>query len=178
MPLEIEVKCPLPKGFTQLRKKLKKLGAKFEGLDHEHNTRLEGAGGSLMKKKRALRVRDLGDKCLVTLKEKRASRHAKVREEIQFESENAKTVLALLEKLGYRPIWIYEKVRENWHLGNCHICLDKLPHLGNYAEIEGPSEKAVLAFARKLELPKEKFTTQAYPDLVKKKFGRIRNLIF
>lgn len=179
MTVEIEIKARLGSPRA-LRAKLKSLGARFAGLDKERNNRLDTKGRALEKQKNALRVRELGKGCLVTMKLFRRAKRTKQREEIEFEAQSPKTVLRMFAKLGYTPIWVYEKRRENYTLGRAHVCIDQLPRMGWFAEIEAPTEREVLATARRLGLPKKSLTTKHYPQLAKEQFHtkKVPNLAF
>ena len=76
----------------------------------------------------------------------------KSRPEIQFRVDDGTSALAFLVALGFVEAVVFEKRRETWQLGDCHIELDELPHLGTYVEIEGPSESAIAAAQRAIGL--------------------------
>ena len=48
-----------------------------------------------------------------------------------------------LKGLGLVPTLSFEKKRQHWQLDECTIVLDTLPYLGDFIEIEGPSERSV-----------------------------------
>jgi len=57
----------------------------------------------------------------------------------------------ILEHLGYTPIFLYEKYRAIWQLGESQIMLDEMP-FGKFIEIESPDSESVRALARQLGL--------------------------
>jgi len=60
----------------------------------------------------------------------------KERLEIEVEVTDLDAMRAILEKLGFETIFIYEKYRETFHLAGTEVALDELPY-GCFVEIEG-----------------------------------------
>jgi len=67
----------------------------------------------------------------------------KQRQEIEMPVTDAQQAQNLLEALGYQLFLTFEKRRRVWELAGCEICLDHVAELGEYIEIEGPSEDAI-----------------------------------
>ena len=76
----------------------------------------------------------------------------KEREEIEFEVGDHRQVQDFLRALGYELSLTFEKYRTVWQLEGCLVCLDHVAELGEYIEIEGPSEQAIDVVASKLGL--------------------------
>ena len=76
----------------------------------------------------------------------------KEREEIEFEVRDTRKVQDFLHALGYDLCLTFEKHRTVWLLDECVVCLDQVVELGDYIEIEGPSEQAIDDAASKLGL--------------------------
>jgi len=76
----------------------------------------------------------------------------KEREEIEFEVGDRSKVQKFLHALGYDLFLTFEKHRTVWLLDECLVCLDHVVELGDYLEIEGPSEQAIDDVASKLGL--------------------------
>ena len=76
----------------------------------------------------------------------------KEREEIEFEVGDRSKVKKFLHALGYDLFLTFEKHRTVWLLDECLVCLDQVVELGNYIEIEGPSEQAIDDVSSKLGL--------------------------
>lgn len=57
-------------------------------------------------------------------------------EEIEVQVSDFHRIQAILERLGFEPIFLYEKYRETFRLGEVEIMLDELPY-GCFVEIEG-----------------------------------------
>ncbi len=88
-----------------------------------------------------LRLRRRGERAVLTLKApvEGTFRH-KVREERETEVRDAQEMQAVLEHLGYRPVYRYQKHRTRYRIGKLEICLDETP-IGCFVELEGdPAE--------------------------------------
>lgn len=96
-----------------------------------------------------LRVRDEGDKITMSLKVNNASKITG-QKEICLSVDNIKKAREILSMLGC-PLKAYqESKRELWRLAGVEITLDTWPFLEPFVEVEGGSEKAVKAVAKKL----------------------------
>jgi adenylate cyclase, class 2 len=161
MAREIEAKYRLrdPAG---LRRILMDRGARCEGLMHEDDTLFDTADGQLGRGGRGLRLRTWcatdgadGKTAVLTYKGPREAGVLKIREELETTVADAPALTAILERLGFRPAVGYEKRREVWLLGPCEVCVDEMPKLGWFAEIEGPDERAVTELGAELGLTGE-----------------------
>jgi adenylate cyclase class 2 len=86
-----------------------------------------------------LRVRDWAGSCLLTLKLPAAGAGLhKVKEEFEIEASDCAVLGKILEGLGYRLAWQYEKYRTYFELKNAAgvIVLDETP-IGEFLELEG-----------------------------------------
>ena len=124
----------------------------------EFNTYFDSAQGGLKASDQGLRVRverDLKtghERVVVTYKGPRHEGLLKKRTETQFEASDAATVTQLFVALGYSPVLTFEKRRRSWRHHDCEVVIDTVPYLGDFIEIEGPSEQAVLAARQALGL--------------------------
>jgi adenylate cyclase class 2 len=83
-------------------------------------------------------LRTIGDRQLLTLKgPARYLGRIKQREELELELNDAVSMIAILERLGFQEHLRYEKDRETWRVRAVTVTLDHTP-LGDFAEIEGP----------------------------------------
>jgi adenylate cyclase class 2 len=134
---EVEIKLPFDSP-AQAVEKLETLGAElvrerlFEDnllFDREHDP-LKGSN-------RLLRLRREGDSALLTFKSAPPGKQAyKVRLEDESVVDDPDAVERLLQGLGFRPIYRYQKYRTLYRLGDLEICLDETP-VGCYLELEG-----------------------------------------
>jgi adenylate cyclase class 2 len=185
-PREIETKFRVP-DRGRLEGRLKALGARPGPREDETNVLYDDAG-RLRAEGCALRVRTVNERGLLTFKGPPVvSGGIKSRLEWESEVESPGAVAAILESLGYRPIFRYEKRRTTWTFADPArpvVVVDEIP-LGLFAEIEGP-DAAVRALASELGVAETEFIAESYvalwlaarerdaslpPDMV---FGRLR----
>jgi adenylate cyclase class 2 len=103
---------------------------------HEYNLRFDTADHSLENAGRLLRLRQERT-CYLTYKDQtHVESGALRRREIELQVGDFDTCLRLVEALGYRIVFIYEKYRTTYVCGNCKVMLDELP-MGDFVEIEG-----------------------------------------
>ena len=53
-----------------------------------------------------------------------------------------------------------------WKVDGCEVCLDELPRLGTFVEVEGPDEDAITGVLEKLDLQNEPHITQSYASML------------
>ncbi len=136
---ETEIKLPVVQVET-MRRLLRRLG--WRVAVHrclEHNLVFDRADESLLRAGCLLRVRSAGKRCLLTVKRpmQGPSLH-KVREEFEIETTDTTSMIRILDALGYRVAWGYEKYRTQFKQSGAkgEILLDETP-IGNYLELEG-----------------------------------------
>lgn len=156
MPIEIEAKMRVPQ-LRPLRQKLAAGGGRRAGSVLEINQFFDTQDAKLRKADSGLRIRIARSRsgrsqCILTFKGPMRPGRLKQREETQFAVDNPKAARRFLENLGYRPTVSFEKKRESWTFRKCKVELDKLPHLGTFVEIEGPSASLVMAARKALGL--------------------------
>jgi adenylate cyclase class 2 len=134
----------------------------------EINTFFDTPRGELKTSDQGLRVRleqqiD-GDHhaVIITHKGPRAHSKLKSRSETELVVQNAQHAAELLAAIGFTPVLSFEKRRTRWQMAGCAIALDRLPFLGSFIEIEGPSEAAVLAAREKLGLGQAPLIRSSY----------------
>jgi adenylate cyclase class 2 len=87
----------------------------------------------------------------------------KSRVELESAVDDPESVVAVLEALGYRAWFRYEKRRATWIFTDPTrplVVVDETP-LGTFAEIEGP-DAAVRALAKELGVAEEDFIAESY----------------
>ena len=132
---------------------------------HEINTLYDQAGSKLRRRGALLRLRQFGPKWTLTYKDKtgpQSERH-KSRREIETQLESGDSAHRILEALGFRPSFCYEKFRSEWSDSRGHVVVDETP-IGNYGEIEGPAEW-IDATAPLLHVGPEHYITSSYSEL-------------
>jgi adenylate cyclase class 2 len=167
--LEIEVKFPI--------QNLQTIETRLQGLEarllrprlHEVNLRFDTSTGELGSQNQVLRLRQ-GDDIRLTFKGPTDARSGIAeREEIEFTVGDFETAWKFLEALGFGVVVIYEKYRTAYQLGHAEILLDETP-IGNFIEIEAPSQEQIRVAAAQLGLDWDSRLTRSYLGL----FERLR----
>jgi len=118
----------------------------------------------------ALRLRKVlhpdGEKYILTYKGPRSSSLFKSRPEAQTELADYQAAQSILSALGLTAQLTFEKMRSVWTLDKCEICLDDVPPLGQFVEIEGPDEAAINAILSKLHLDGKYHISEGYSKMM------------
>ncbi len=141
MKLEREAKLRFADAAAA-RRAVEGLGARLRRPRHfEDNLLLDDASGTLARGGAALRLRRAEQRAVLTYKGARREDPSglKVRPELEVEVSDADGAQALLEALGFRPSFRYQKFREVWDWKDAELDVDETP-LGTFLEIEGPTE--------------------------------------
>jgi predicted adenylyl cyclase CyaB len=172
MAEEIEAKVRIADPEA-LRRRLAERGATGGATVLEVNRLFDDASGALGRSGAAVRVREERQPCggavlrtLLTYKGPRRPSPYKRRAEFQTTVGAAEPLLAILEALGLVETFRFEKRRTAWRLGACEVVLDEIPHLGWFAEVEGPSEETVRGVLADLGLGQEPVVGQTYMRLL------------
>ena len=147
---EVETKI-LEIDVDNVRRKLKKLGAKkvFDGPIHMIS--FDYPDEKLEKQGVFLRVRKVGDQCEVCFKGKKERKGGiKSREETQVLTSDYDTTVKIFEKLGFQRFFEGGKHRESYKLGRISFEIDTYAEFPAYLEIEAPSEKEVKEWVKKM----------------------------
>lgn len=131
----------------------------------EVNVVLDTDTGALRAAGELLRLRRAGDHVVLTYKGPAESGRHKSREEIEIELPSFPTATLLLDRLGFRERFRYEKFRTEYHrLGDPGVVmLDETP-IGDFLEIEGVAHWIDSA-ARKLGFDESSYITASYGRL-------------
>ncbi len=166
MTTEIECKLPIADRGTLLQR-LRERGARESPVTMERNWTFDTSDQAVYAARSLLRLRALDDaeRGILTLKRPAGGGRFKHLEEIETEVGSVRAAAAILDGLGYRLDWYYEKRRQHWHYGVCEICVDELPQVGCYLEIEAPEENAIAAVLRELNLDPSDHTDDSYRDI-------------
>lgn len=101
----------------------------------------------------------------LTYKGPRATAAAKVREELETPVARPDAIALILQRLGLREVVVYQKRRETWQLNACLVCLDELPRLGWFVEVEGPDLAALQAALEQLGLSSQSPLRETYVEI-------------
>jgi adenylate cyclase, class 2 len=160
---EVEIKFNVA-DVGALRKQLRSMGFKLKTRrTHEFNTLYDLPDGSLRQRGEILRLRKYGEEWKLTHKAKSSAGLHKSREETETLVEDGEQMEKIIEALGYRPSFRYEKFREEWSSGKGDVVVDETP-IGNIAEIEG-TPRWIDQTAKKLGIEKSGYSTKSYAEL-------------
>ncbi|MFA9477694.1 class IV adenylate cyclase [Phycisphaerales bacterium AB-hyl4] len=166
MNVEIEAKMRLI-DRAAVESRLKELNAGVDAEWLEINTYFDTPQRGLKSSDQGLRIRtevaaDGQRTVTITHKGPRAHGRLKSRSECEVNVSDPGQAATLLRALGYAPVLSFEKRRQRWHLNDCHVEIDVLPYLGEFIEIEGGSEEAVLAVREQLGLKEAPLIRASY----------------
>lgn len=141
MATEIETKFKLF-SVPKLKNMLKDIGAKLISKRLERDIYYNNAKSERCLE--SIRLRSIGKGGIFTIKEYLNSKEPntyKVRKELEVVIDDAKVFNDMLSKLGFKFSFSKEKIRETYVYKGAKICIDKLPYLGYYIEIESSKRK-------------------------------------
>ncbi|MDH5807221.1 MAG: class IV adenylate cyclase [Candidatus Methanomethylicaceae archaeon] len=162
MGKEIEVKAKIEEDLSE---KILKIGGKFLSEKNQEDIYFEHPCKSFLESDEALRLRIENNKNILTFKGKREGRDLKIREELEIEVNDSKTLINILERLGFKKAYVIRKKRKEFLLNKTIICLDNVENLGFFIELEGGPE--IIEIAKKLGL--KNLTTDSYLEMIIKK---------
>jgi adenylate cyclase, class 2 len=114
----------------------------------EDNWLFDGADSALSARQAILRVRRVGDRGVLTFKEKTPddapASQFKERIEIETAIEDPENTVAILQRLGYQAWFRYQKYRTVYRAdlpggGAFHVMFDETP-IGDFVELEGEED--------------------------------------
>jgi len=175
MDAEIEAKLKVD-SLKEITKKLAEVGAEFLQEQLQKDYYFDDANEAFTKADRCLRLRqqfaDGKEKIFLTYKGAREKDSFKKRQEVEVEVKDLDSANELLSALGFKQVLIIEKKRRIWQLGNCRVCLDDLPLLGSFVEIEGPDDRSIADVQHSLGLENSSHIPESYASLMAEKFRR------
>lgn len=130
--------------------------------------------GQLKKQDLVIRIRTNDKKQTIAMKSPRIelSSGATSRIELEFLSADGEEVQQQLQSQGLHPNEASEKERWTFVYNECEIVLDKLPFIGAFIEIEGPTEDAIHEIIHLLNL-NCLVIRKNYGELMREKFQQL-----
>ena len=179
--MEVEIKLRLA-SVAEGRLRLRTAGfrvAKRRVL--EQNVIFDVQESTLRRRGVVLRLRTSGARSLVTFKGPAERGKYKIRQEIEFEIErgDGPGFTQVLEALGYRPAFRYEKYRTEYALPSGdpgEAMLDETP-AGVFLELEGPP-RWIDRTARRLGFREADYITASYAELHRSAASGQRDMLF
>lgn len=171
MAVEIEAKMRL-EDRPALEARLQEAGGQRVAELVEVNTFFDTPGGDLRAGDQGLRVRlertadGASQRAIITHKGPRAQGRLKTRQETEVDVADARAAAELLAALGFVRVVSFEKRRQRWKLEGCNVEIDALPFLGEFVEIEGPSEKTIMAVRETLGLGDSPVISASYISML------------
>ncbi len=162
---EVEVKIPLP-NRAPAESRLKEAGFQVSApRQWESNDIYDTPDRSLHGKEMLLRLRQSGDKSVITWKGPGAPGPHKSRPELETSLGSLQTLGQIFEQLGYQRSFRYEKYRTEYaddkHRGV--VTVDETP-IGDFLEIEGPADW-IDSTAAQLGFSKKEYILESYGKL-------------
>ena len=133
-----------------VRAKLKALGAKLEKPEMLMRRTVFYTGEHSF-----ARVRDEGDKIVMTYKNVSNEQSILGTKEVNIEVNSYEDAITFLSGCGLEIKAKQETKREIWQYGKVEICIDTWPWIPTFIEIEGPTEKSVWDTAKELGFNKK-----------------------
>src|SRR5487761_481891 len=168
---ETEIKLPV-ENPRSIQRKLAQAGFKrVKPRQFERNLLFDFPDRRLYKSRCLLRLRFTNGDSLLTFKgPPRLSKWYKVRDESETSIEAGEQLRAILESMGLKVFYRYEKYRTTFAPcsrskfgGSATVVFDETP-VGSFLELEGP-ELWILTTARKLGFDTKDFITSSYASL-------------
>lgn len=172
MSWEIEAKIKVA-ALEPIREKLEKVGAGFAQSVQQVDTYFMDTHKLLRKNNCGLRIRQQTANgqmsAKITFKGPPSDSKFKSRTEYETSIDDVAMMEKIFDALGYHKRLTLEKKRAMWSLDGCEICLDELPSLGCFVEVEGPDEDVISAVLEKLNLHNEPHITKGYAAMMSRK---------
>ena len=163
--VEVEIKLAVANA-SAMRRALGRLGFVLAGREWERDIVLDTRSLALRRSHCLLRLRHHGRRWKLTFKgPPAANRRYKARPETEVEIQDGRRLLQLLEQLGYRPVFRYEKRRSTYRAGQRDgvASLDVTP-IGTFLELEGPG-RWIDRTAQALGFSRRDYITRSYATL-------------
>jgi adenylate cyclase, class 2 len=130
----------------------------------EDNYLFDFSDQDLRSRRCMLRVRLAAGRCFLTFKgPPRQEGIFKAREELETQIEDGATLIQILEAIGMRIGFRYQKYRREFARNEVHVAVDETP-IGNYVELEG-LEEGIRELAYKLRIAESQFSRSSYYGL-------------
>lgn len=168
---ELEVKFSV-NDLAEIERRLVAAGATLiQPRTHEFNLRFDTPGGELAQRESLLRLRRDSGSHLTFKGPSSTLGGVLARQEIEFDVSNFNEAQKLIEALGFKSKFIYEKFRTTYALNGLKITLDEMPY-GPFVEIEGKEPEPIESAAKQLGLNWKERLPETYISI----FRRLKDL--
>lgn len=174
--LEIKLQIGSEEHFQEVFDSCTRLFGKAQSHVHQLDEYYDTLDGQLKKQDLVIRIRSNGEKKTIALKSPRVALPSGMtnRIELEFLSADGEKVHEQLKNQGLNPNESAEKERWTFIYNDCEIVLDKLPYIGSFIEIEGPTEIAINQVVSLLNLSSCQVIRQNYGELMMAKFREMQ----
>jgi adenylate cyclase class 2 len=165
---ETEIKLQVSK-LSEVHEKLASFGYDVsQPRAFEANTLYDTGDQRLYHSGMILRLRESGDRALVTWKGPEIPGRHKSRPERETSVGSVETFAYILEQVGFKPVFRYEKFRTELEDAEAEgtVTLDETP-IGNFIELEGPAAW-IDETARRLGFQQEQYIKESYGSLYRR----------
>jgi adenylate cyclase class 2 len=176
MDHEIECKVKVD-SHVEVVAALGEVGAEFVGSFLLRDAYFDYPGGTLRGSDCGMRIRRQigpdGEKVIVTYKGPREDNPFKSRQEVETTVGEFDFMSKILLALGLKTNIVIEKKRDVWLYGGCEVCLDELPLLGKFIEVEGENEEKISGVLEALSLSELVHINDGYAGLICRKLDEL-----
>lgn len=152
--------------LAPVRDALAAAGATLRHRTVQHDVLYDFPDRRLTARDTALRLRRSDRGATLTYKGPAEAATFKLRVEHESGVDDADAVAAALDALGMEVTLSYRKRRDTWELDGCAVCLDAVPGLGTFVEVEGPEAATIAGVIRRLGLDPANHVTESYPSML------------
>jgi adenylate cyclase, class 2 len=168
---ELEVKF-FVSDLAEMESRLVKTGAMLvQPRTHEYNLRFDTPEGGLAQESSMLRLRRDSNSHVTFKGPSTTLGGVLARQEIEFEVSNFSSAQKLIEALGFRSKFVYEKYRTTYDLNGLKVTLDEMPY-GHFVEIEGNQASTIKEASLQLGLNWDERLPETYISI----FRRLKEL--
>lgn len=172
MKIEIETKIKVD-SFDSVWDRLKAASGQLQTKVVQRDTFFVDSDNKMIQSDRGLRLRvqiaDGIETVILTYKGPRQKTALKSRQEIEVEVDSFESMECIFLALGLEKSISFEKKRDLWEIDECEVCLDELPLLGKFVEVEGPSEDKIRLVLQKIGLSAADHIEISYARLMREK---------
>ena len=184
--IEVEVKLPLfRRSITE--RALVEAGFEAGDLVKESDIYYTSDFHDFMKRDEALRIRQsenltqISSRSILTYKGAKLDKVSMTRQELETVVESPENMQAILQALGYEPLFPVRKLRQYYHKGRITACVDQVEGLGSFLELEILVEdeslreealKKIETILDDLDLSLAESTTLSYLCMLQKKSAK------
>lgn len=169
---EIEVKI-LEINVEEVEKKLKEMGAEKVFEDKVVSVYFDFSDKLLEKEGKILRLRQKGDKVILTYKELISQEEAKIMDEYELIVSDFETIKRIFEGLGLFPLYEFNKHRTTYKLNNTNFEIDKYPDIPAFLEIEAPNLETINKYISEFGFSREEAKSYSVKEVLNH-YGKLR----